>query len=89
MCLVCPHQLLASSSFLSYTQTAQIYQVAFLLEPNLRYLGGFPVRPEVLYAYVGVSMVIAAIFGQLMTWEEFFNSLQIRPDVQTLSDDNY
>jgi hypothetical protein len=59
--------------------------VAFLLEPRLRYCGGFPVRPEVLYAYVGLSMVIVAAFNSLMTWEEFFNSLQIRPDVQTLA----
>jgi hypothetical protein len=58
--------------------------VTFLLEPRLRWGAGFPVRAEILYAYVGLSMVIAAAVTQLMSWEEFFDSLQIRPDIQTL-----
>ena len=64
--------------------SVQIYQVAYLLEPRLRFLGGFPVRPEILYAYVGISMIITTIFYGLMSWEEFFNSLKIRPDIRSL-----
>jgi hypothetical protein len=81
-----PSPLCLPSVFSRYSASLQIYQVAYLLEPRLRILGGFPVRPEILYAYVGVSMVIAAIFNRLMSWEEFFNSLHIRPDIQTLDE---
>jgi hypothetical protein len=40
----------------------KIYQVAFLLEPNLKYLFGFPPRVEVLYGYIGIFMLATAVY---------------------------
>ncbi len=67
-----------------FLHSFQIYQVAFLLEPNLRFLGGFPVRTEMLYGYVGIVMVISAGVNQIMTFNEFIDALQIRPNVSKM-----
>lgn len=57
----------------------QIYQIFFLLEPNLKWVFGVPIRVDVLYGYVGVIMIATAIIARVITPSDFLTSMNLKP----------